>query len=1046
MMLKKVINRCKVCLRHNHTREVNNPALAHHIDTLMDKISVDIKGGLPITPDGYHAILVAVEFLSKYAWAFPIKTKSGDEIASHLMNLFCSFGPPGVLLSDQGKEFLNSTVQNLCKRFRIIKRTTSAYNPRCNGQGERTIQTLSKILIKHAEDNPTDWDKTLDITLMGYRTTVHSSTKFTPFRLMFGREFGAFANFVDREEKDFGESVTNRLVEIKELFDNTHETALAHIGAAQEKQTKTQNDQSNASHDILKEGALVYLKNCKLVKSSFEPKYYGPYKILKRDETSGNYTLSDETDKRIEDTYPRWKLKPVGESRELVNLTLPTINQTLSAVNCGINDDQNKKPSENKNKQGNLYEIIEHIKVGRGMKYKCRYPNSKIKWIKGTDIDQKTLQQYKNDIENREKGIYFSANVKIEVKENYPSFKMIWLLLLTMISWFSIINAETNVIKGKFYYCETDELTRLLNSELECEKHLFGLAMDPLARDLNSFEKHNDKLQNGTIYLISKNRYYIDEIGYQCKMSIKRIILKQNIFLQTTRQVLETVVKLNRFQCLLMVETNMCNNNLMNCTNAGCFYSYWPEEEYFWNRDVTLQWNECSYLKRRVLAETSVSKLFFTPTGSCKPNAFYCNVHDSIIVWANITRQTCLYSIIHVGRGYNIEQRKDINNNISNIVISDRDNLVFELTQKEKICDMVRSFKTTTDLNIVFQDDQWARLYINQIPFATSEETRNLQHDINNIMLAEQDNVKYNIYLNEKAKRRHECQQQQSQLNQIRSLNEEFHKISDGHGNPLIVYASDNLLFIPYCINISEITVVINSTECYKDAQVIIQKNKTMYLTQNNIIRRNSPIIDCSLISYSQLLPNEQYIMTRRGIKTMIFQTKHLIIHDLSSINLLEQKLNYNHHIEIIENIDQTIYRNDNFTNDDTEGKFYVLPNDIKTTSLEHTSIGIISLKLLEDKFLYFNWILKMIKYTVVIIIMMIIIYIVLWLYLKFELPLHTLYNKYVIYNRLRKIKSKMKKKNAEELKLEQLLIHEALPKWVLKDTDILEDGIEHNL
>jgi hypothetical protein len=73
-------------------------------------------------------------------------------------------------------------VAKLCEKFAIIKRTTSAYNPRVNGGTERVQKTLIGMLIKLADDNPTDWP-------IAYRTSIHSTTGHTPFQLMFGRRF-----------------------------------------------------------------------------------------------------------------------------------------------------------------------------------------------------------------------------------------------------------------------------------------------------------------------------------------------------------------------------------------------------------------------------------------------------------------------------------------------------------------------------------------------------------------------------------------------------------------------------------------------------------------------------------------------------------------------------------------------------------------------------------------------------------------------------------------------------------------------------------------
>ena len=74
---------------------------------IFDRIGIDLVLGLPETVDGYLGVLVIVEYLTKYGWAFPIKSKQANEIAELLWNFFCAYGPAKEIISDQGPEFVN---------------------------------------------------------------------------------------------------------------------------------------------------------------------------------------------------------------------------------------------------------------------------------------------------------------------------------------------------------------------------------------------------------------------------------------------------------------------------------------------------------------------------------------------------------------------------------------------------------------------------------------------------------------------------------------------------------------------------------------------------------------------------------------------------------------------------------------------------------------------------------------------------------------------------------------------------------------------------
>ena len=70
----------------------------------------------------------------------------------------------------------------------IEHRIASAYHPQTNGLDERLNQTVTKSLCKYINTDQSDWDEKLECVLFSYRTSVHATTKYTPFYLMYGRE------------------------------------------------------------------------------------------------------------------------------------------------------------------------------------------------------------------------------------------------------------------------------------------------------------------------------------------------------------------------------------------------------------------------------------------------------------------------------------------------------------------------------------------------------------------------------------------------------------------------------------------------------------------------------------------------------------------------------------------------------------------------------------------------------------------------------------------------------------------------------------------
>ena len=60
-------------------------------------------------------MLTVIDILSKFGFAIPLKTKSGNELKQALIKIFKTGRIPSKLQSDHGTEFLNRTVQNYLK-------------------------------------------------------------------------------------------------------------------------------------------------------------------------------------------------------------------------------------------------------------------------------------------------------------------------------------------------------------------------------------------------------------------------------------------------------------------------------------------------------------------------------------------------------------------------------------------------------------------------------------------------------------------------------------------------------------------------------------------------------------------------------------------------------------------------------------------------------------------------------------------------------------------------------------------------------------------
>jgi hypothetical protein len=94
------------------------------------------------------------------------------------------FGIPSDLKTDNGPTFTSIEFENMCKFFGIRHRLITPYWPRANGEAERFIRNLNKVMRNSAVNN-TPWRRELNMFLGAYRATPHSSTGVAPANLIF---------------------------------------------------------------------------------------------------------------------------------------------------------------------------------------------------------------------------------------------------------------------------------------------------------------------------------------------------------------------------------------------------------------------------------------------------------------------------------------------------------------------------------------------------------------------------------------------------------------------------------------------------------------------------------------------------------------------------------------------------------------------------------------------------------------------------------------------------------------------------------------------
>ena len=120
-LIQLYVDLCETCaMKKRKIRKslVIKPIISNLLNSRCQVDLIDMQS----TPDGeFKHICHYQDHLTKFSILRPHKTKEAVEVAFTLQDIFCLFGAPKILQSDNGREFANKVVNELTKRWPGMK-------------------------------------------------------------------------------------------------------------------------------------------------------------------------------------------------------------------------------------------------------------------------------------------------------------------------------------------------------------------------------------------------------------------------------------------------------------------------------------------------------------------------------------------------------------------------------------------------------------------------------------------------------------------------------------------------------------------------------------------------------------------------------------------------------------------------------------------------------------------------------------------------------------------------------------------------------------
>lgn len=184
--IEKVAGSCHQCLQLRQNPPPTKPLPWPKPSAAFERVHIDFLG-----PMAGKMFLIVLDSYSKWVEAYAMKTITTKDTIECLRDCIARFGLPSIIVSDNGRQFASAEFSVFCAKNNIKHLTSAPYLPKSNGAAEKAVKSFKAGITKALSDKKNEGESTQTIInryLFYYRSSVHSTTLETPFKLMFGRE------------------------------------------------------------------------------------------------------------------------------------------------------------------------------------------------------------------------------------------------------------------------------------------------------------------------------------------------------------------------------------------------------------------------------------------------------------------------------------------------------------------------------------------------------------------------------------------------------------------------------------------------------------------------------------------------------------------------------------------------------------------------------------------------------------------------------------------------------------------------------------------
>ena len=185
----KYVKECPRCqiIKGDYTKPNKIPGVII-ANNPMDLTCIDFTKVDP-SKDCKENILVLTDAFTKFSQAFVTPNQKAITVTKILVDRwFYVYGIPACIHSDKGHGFDNKIMSHLYALYRVEQSATTPYNPHGNAPTKRLNCTVIGLFKSLPKEQKSNWPLHLPLLVFAYNATLHDTTGYQPYELMFGHK------------------------------------------------------------------------------------------------------------------------------------------------------------------------------------------------------------------------------------------------------------------------------------------------------------------------------------------------------------------------------------------------------------------------------------------------------------------------------------------------------------------------------------------------------------------------------------------------------------------------------------------------------------------------------------------------------------------------------------------------------------------------------------------------------------------------------------------------------------------------------------------